>query len=195
MPVRNSQRGLRTWGCHACPLPATSLRDGGRVEAVHGWVGQGCGCTPGAPGLETPSLDPRVGTSEPPALAQPRGEGSAPVQPSSASRSRSQPVSGINISCAQAVHLTLFHSSAPELCARSSGFSPAPPSCHRRWGAPPAPQELSLSLPAGCWKRMGMEQPWLQVFRGDLAVSSPVWGGRSGWGREPAAGARLCAAL
>lgn len=146
-------------------------------------------------GWRPTALTPGVGTSEPPALAQPRGEGSAPVQPSSTSRSRSQPVSGINISCAQAVHLTLFRSSAPELRARSSGFSPAPPSCHHRWGAPPAPRDPSLSRPAGCWKRMGTEQPRLQVFRGDLAVSSPVWGGRSGWGREPAAGARLCAMI
>lgn len=27
---------------------------------------------------------------------------------------------------------------------------------------------------------MGMEYPWLQVFRGDLAVSSPVWFGVGG---------------
>lgn len=93
-----------------------------------------------------PSLDPSVGTSEPPTLPQPRGEGSTLAQPSSDSRSRSQPVCRINISCAQAVHLTLFRSSAPELRARSSEFSPAPPWSHR---LPPGIHPSAVLLDAG----------------------------------------------
>lgn len=91
-----------------------------------------------------PSPDPCMGTGEPPALAEPSGEGSTPVQPSCDSRRQSQPVCRINISCAQAVHLTLFRSSAPELHTRSSGFSSAPPSSHHRLlhGIHPSPALL-----------------------------------------------------
>lgn len=99
-----------------------------------------------------------MGTREPLLVVQPRSPRSnsnASVQPSSDSRGWSQPVGGINISCAQAVRLTLFRSSAPDLRARSSGFGSAPtsPAQHR------APEAGSVACPAemGPAPSLGME--------------------------------------
>lgn len=129
-----------------------------------------------------PSPDPSVGTSEPPALPQPRGEGSTPAQPSSDSRSWSQPVCRINISCAQAVHLTLFRSSAPELRARSSEFSSAPPWSHHRRGAPPAPWDPSSPALLDAGKGWGGNIPSCRCL--GVTLLSPLRFGVGGAGGE-----------
>lgn len=140
---------------------------------------------------------------EAPVLAQPwHNKSSAGVQPSSESRGRSQPVSGINISCAQAAHLTLFRSSAPGLRARSSEGSSAPPSAapapsRRRWGASPALPGIGPSpspLDVGSSGDGDGVSPGCRCFGVTLLSPLLVRGGRSGRGREPAVGTRFCAA-
>lgn len=167
------------------------------------------GCRAGDPRLNpTPSIAAHHGDSRAhrswhiPAL--PAARASTPVQPSSDSRGRRQPVSGINISCTQAVHLTLFRSSAPDLCARSNEFSSVTPSaapapCHHRRQSIACPAgDRSLSLHAGCG------QPWDGDEDGvspscrwfGVTLLSPLRFGMGGGDgkKEAAAGTRLCAA-
>lgn len=138
--------------------------------------------------------------------ALPAARASTPVQPSSDSRGWSQPVNGINISCTQAVHLTLFRSSTPDLRARSNEFgsvtpSAAPALCHHRWQSIACPAgDRSLSLHAGCGQpRDGDEvedgvSPGCRWFR--VTLLSPLRFGVGGGDgkKEAAAGTRLCAA-
>ena len=138
--------------------------------------------------------------------ALPAARASTLVQPSSDSRGRSQPVSGINISCAQAVHLTLFCSSAPDLHARSNEFSSATPSaapapCHHRRQSIACPaRDRCLSLHAGCGQLQDGEENEDGVSPGcrwfGVTLLSPLRFGVGGGDgeKEAAAGTRLCAA-
>lgn len=174
------------------PVPAPrGMAGGAELRLLPGGLSRDLAASPGrqTPGSTPPTPGCPPWGREAPVLAQPwHSKGSAGVQPSSESWGRSQPVSGINISCAQAVHLTLFRSSAPgPPCTEQRGqlgaairrpgtVSPPVGSITRPAGA------RSLALPAGCGQLRGGDgdgvSPGCRCF--GVTLLSPLWFGAEG---------------